>query len=299
MTEIELTLKDVLEEIKTSKQELKCLIEAIEVRALLKIENLNEKITKLQKENSELQNRLELVDRETRKNNIIVYGHELDPRNISAETVCSKLNAILKTEISSNQINNTYLLGKSSTSPLKVEFLATLVKIKIIKNCHSLRGSSVRITQDFTKQQRENNKILKHHYNQLKNKNEICYIRGGKLIVNNHVYTPEDLLDFENQDNVPQTNSAPATPTVYYHNEVPAQKVEEIEEKFEQHIQKNYLNSKNDKDNHKIAQEANNIPVRHKEDKQKDNENTPKGQNFKKNLRPNVKTRLGSSNNRN
>ncbi|KAJ8933179.1 hypothetical protein NQ318_006473, partial [Aromia moschata] len=64
----------ILEEIKKSKQELKASIEAVEVKVLLKIEEVNRRINSLEQKNKNLEDKLENIERTQRKNNIIIFG---------------------------------------------------------------------------------------------------------------------------------------------------------------------------------------------------------------------------------
>ncbi|KAJ8962755.1 hypothetical protein NQ318_001153 [Aromia moschata] len=57
----------ILEEIKKSKQELKASIEAVEVKVLLKIEEVNRRINALEQKNKNLEDKLENIERTQRK----------------------------------------------------------------------------------------------------------------------------------------------------------------------------------------------------------------------------------------
>lgn len=57
----------LLEEIKTNRTELKHFIEASETRVLLKIEELHSRIKELEKENKQLKQKLEVVERNQKK----------------------------------------------------------------------------------------------------------------------------------------------------------------------------------------------------------------------------------------
>lgn len=106
---LQITLQQILQEVADSKQQLKHTIEAAEARILLTLEDYKRKICCLEKENGDLRSQIEGIERKSRKNNIVVFG--LDKFQLSTESICEKLNALLNTRIRGEDINDVYYLG--------------------------------------------------------------------------------------------------------------------------------------------------------------------------------------------
>lgn len=211
-----LTMEKLYEEVLTSKQEIKSAIEASEVRLLLKIESYSEKIRKLERENSELKQQIEILDRNSRKNNIVVFGLMKSEEEPSVENLCNQLNTKLGVEIAKTDISNFYPLGKSRDCPIKVELVSTFTKNHILRNCKKLKGTNISISADRTRKQQETNKILRNYLKKIRDSGEEgIYIRGEKLYRNNIGYTAEDILEIEENCEPPDDSkaaSAPETP---------------------------------------------------------------------------------------
>lgn len=210
-------MEKLFEELVLVKQELKSAIEASEVRLQLKIESYNGKIRNLEKENQNLRRKVEILERNTKKNNIVVFGLHKGKEEFSVDNICNKLNSHLGVRITRADINDTYLLGRSQNCPVKVEFISNLTKINVLRNCNKLKGTGVTISADLTKVQQQNHKILRSYLKKLRETGEEgCYIKGEKLYRNNIGYTAEEILEIEETiETVEPTkvSSAPPTPS--------------------------------------------------------------------------------------
>ncbi|CAH1114790.1 unnamed protein product [Psylliodes chrysocephalus] len=182
-------------------------IEASEVKILMKLELVNEKVKKLEKENLELQHKIELLERNSKKTTSYYF----------------------------------YQLGKLERSPIKVEFVSTFTKIDILRNIKKLKGTNTTISPDLTKTQQERNKILRNHLRGIRQTTQDhCYIKGEKHR-NNTAYRVEDTIQMEGSYNsivIQQSNSAPQTParennlsTFYQDNNKEIRELNDIEDK--------------------------------------------------------------------
>lgn len=203
------------EEITRNRKEIKSAIEASESKLLLKIEELNHRINQLESENSTLSEKVEVLEKITKKNNIIVYGLE-NLEDISPTSICRQLKNLLDVQISEADFNNIYRLKTQGKKPLKIEFISYFKKVEVLRNCNKLKNSGVTITNDFTYKQRCYNKILRNHLNKAReNPSNQSYIKGNKLYINNRGYTVEELEENEQSHTEDRTvNSAPSTPTI-------------------------------------------------------------------------------------
>ncbi|XP_057663191.1 uncharacterized protein LOC130898139 [Diorhabda carinulata] len=204
----------ILEEIISSKEELKSLIEAVEVRLSLKIEDLYRKLNKVEAENRHLSNKIENIERKTKENNIVIFGLDTKPEEITPEYICNELGRLVNVTINESDLNNIYSLGRKERAPIRVEFVSYLKKSEVLKNAKNLKGTNISVANDLTLIQREEHKILRKHLILAKTNNHInCYIRRNKLFVDGKIYSPEELEVIETTEiNRPKSNSEPATP---------------------------------------------------------------------------------------
>ncbi|CAG9821761.1 unnamed protein product [Phaedon cochleariae] len=213
---MEITNKQLLEEIIRCNKDLKATIEAVEVRVTLKIEEIKHRLEKVEKENQELQTKIESLDRANRKNNIIIFGLEREKtEDLNSGEIIELLKNLSDINIVEADLNNFYRLGKTSKSPVKIEFISYLKKSLVLKNCKKLKGTRIHIADDLTLTQREEGKILRKHLFLAEENQEIdCYIKNNKLYVNKKSFTAADLEathgDYYTNQNKP--HSAPGTP---------------------------------------------------------------------------------------
>lgn len=218
-TEIEenISLKDLLLQIKNSKDEIKNWVSATEVRLLLEIQTLKNKNEVLEKENEILKERLERTEQYCNKNNIIIFGLNKS-KTLSAEYLCEEINRLMKIQIEPREINDYYTLGKVGNSPIKVEFISYQSKKYIYQHTKELKGTGVSIANDLTLKQRQELKKLKSFLIEVRSKySEKSYLKGNKLIIGEKSYTLEELE--KSSEKVQTINSAPSTPTISYRNE--------------------------------------------------------------------------------
>lgn len=212
-TESEITTRQLYEEIVRNRSELKNSIEASEARLLMKIESLNNKIRTLEKEKLELSNKVELLERESKKKNLVIFGLNRNPREVSAASICREIKQLLNVQLIESDISNIFTLGNVENSPIKLELVSYLKKREILQNCHKLKGTKTYIVHDLTEKQRSDNKILRTHLHQAREHTKDSYIKGNRLYVNSIEYKVEDLLYEE--DSKQKNNSAPPTPSAY------------------------------------------------------------------------------------
>lgn len=216
---MENTLEQILGELKTNKIELnniradlKNSIKASEDNILLKIEELKHKVDQLEEENAALRERNEFLERNSRRNNIVVFGLGGQSVDLTVDHIRDRLCDLVGIEIQRVDINNFYRLGKNLNSPIKIEFTSYLKKKELISNCKKLKGTEVKILQDLTERQRKDYRILKQNLVQERQKNKNCFIRGNKLVVNNCEYTSSDLREGKLEKEQKRT-SLPSNPT--------------------------------------------------------------------------------------
>nr|AYA50011.1 cuticular protein 46 [Leptinotarsa decemlineata] len=91
----------------------KIAIQLFEIPFVIKIAVEN-RIRKLEKENTEIKQRIELLDRNSRRNNIVVFGLMESEEGSLVENVGIQLNSKLGVELTKTDISNTYPLPNPS-----------------------------------------------------------------------------------------------------------------------------------------------------------------------------------------
>lgn len=208
--------RKICDKIESCKNELKNEIKASEARVILEIENIKARLNKLEKENSELANRVEAIEKQNKKKNILVFGL-VRQEEIDIKKVCEEINRSLGTNITEKDISDFFYLGNKEKSPLKLEFVSYNTKRDIFKNIKALKGTKLVIANDLTSKQQTEQKILRKHLALARQNNSTnSYIRGSKLYINYKPYSVEELErnEFEEVENLrPRPGSAPGTPT--------------------------------------------------------------------------------------
>lgn len=197
-------------------------------------ESINREVEKgkeLEKNFLELKNKYKLLEKELRRNNIIVFNLGYEEGNDILKFTLQKLNQLLEVNIKEEAVNNIYAIGKKKRNrPIIVKFTSNLTKQAVLKNCRKLKGTNISISEELTLEERRKQKILRQHLKEARAKKLNAYIKGENLYINEEIYNAEELIlnerdsdnELENNDNVseePETqksSSAPPTPLKTY-----------------------------------------------------------------------------------
>lgn len=199
----------ILQEMQKNKDELKSAILSSEKRLLFQIENLKSRVDTLEQENKHLKNKLDSLEKNSKANNILLFGLDVEPKQITTDFVVEKLNVLLNVNVEKSHINNISCLGKSRNCPVKVEFISRLEKTEIFRRVKILKGSGVYIENDLTAAQLEEKKILRRHLLVGKENKKICFIKGNKLVIDGTELSVPQLLQLESGQ---QEQIGPTTP---------------------------------------------------------------------------------------
>lgn len=214
-TELNTTVNTKSNEI---RNEIKENLNELKNETLLTSRKFEEKIVKLENENKELRQNIIYLERRARKNNLVIFGINLEEPDLLTSVL--KVFSQLDLKIEVGDINSTYRVKTqtNNTSPVIVEFVSFQQKLSILKNAYKLKGKSIYISNDQCKEDRDKYKVLLNHHRQARAKGESAYIRGGKLYIANEPYTVEQLegQQIEYDEDIGNTeekaNSAPPTP---------------------------------------------------------------------------------------
>ena len=173
---------------------------------------------KIEIECASINRRLEGIERKIKKNNIVIYGLEINTyaTEILISTATQLFKKQLKLDISSADINNVYAIGKGHQKLVVVEFLSFLTKLKVLKQTKSLKGTNIFINNDQTISQQKTSKILRRQLKLAKKEDANAYIQKEKLYTAQGVFTVKDFQEEEEievyQETSEKSNSAPPTP---------------------------------------------------------------------------------------
>lgn len=141
-------------------------------------------------------------ERQSRKNNIILFGLESQNTDNLVEYTINKLNQLFGVNILIGDINNIYKIGKKSNPPVVIQFTSFLKKAQLFKDPEKLRAlkdTNISIANDLCKQDREDLKILRKHLKAARAEGCGARIRGNRLEIDNTLYTVSDLEDSETE----------------------------------------------------------------------------------------------------
>lgn len=180
------------------------------------VSKITETVEHLKTEVREIKNKNLLLERRVRKNNVIIFGVNLNTDNILKETL-DTINHHLHTNLVESDINNIRLVGRGQRSlPIILEFVSFLKKVTIFKNIRNLKGTGIAISNDLCREDREQNRTLVKYYKKAKSEKIDASIKNGKLLVDGKSYTVSELKSLEDPEFISESedgDSEQAAPT--------------------------------------------------------------------------------------
>lgn len=133
MSDVEKLVKLFRDELNKQTNILKGDLAKIEERIGEEGKITRKEISSLRDRVSGLEEQFVLLERRLRRNSIIVSGLNVDSGNVVSSTI-SEINSLLGLNLTVKDISNIYKLGKTNSSPIKVEFLSFLTKSVVVSN---------------------------------------------------------------------------------------------------------------------------------------------------------------------
>lgn len=148
---------------------------------------LEEQNENLQAEVSELKEKIKGLETQNKKNNLIFFGIKegSEEENTIVKFMKEKINTHLSLDIQEYEIDKAYRIGHKTSNglrPILISFTSNWRRNLILKNKKKL-PEGIYIKEDFTKETLEIRKSLQHKLEEERNKGNIAYLRGEKLIV--------------------------------------------------------------------------------------------------------------------
>lgn len=153
-------------------------------------------IETLEKENQVQKERISLLEKKIRRNNIAIFGSDSQENNLLSCTI-KTLNDLLNVNLNESEISNVYQPKTQGKAPIILEFTRYITKLKIFKaikpNLAKLKESGIWIAHDLSKEEREIQTFLRKHLKEAKIQNKTAKIIGNNLIIDGTKYTYESL----------------------------------------------------------------------------------------------------------
>lgn len=220
MDNVEVSNSELLQEIRASRSDLKGVIDAAETRLLLKLEEASRKIRQLEEENKDLRRSVDHLQKAARAKNLIVRGLQVADGESVVTAVVERLGGLLGVELALADLNNAYLIGVPPHRLIKVEFISFLRRSEVLRNSYRLRGTNVFVNPDLTREERVVHKALRDRLKLERSRGVKCYLRGGKLIIEEDILPSLQSTKADDQpNNSRRPDSEPSsllsTPEVY------------------------------------------------------------------------------------
>jgi hypothetical protein len=145
------------------------------------LNSANKKVGELEIKNFELNQKMDELEYQIRKCNIIVLGlTEFEGGNKPMDDLQKFVKISLNVNIERNDISQVYRMGiVFGKRPLFVSFAKYGAKVDVMKNVSKLKGTSVSISDDLTKPARVKKKFIIGCSNQAKEAGHQVKIRNG------------------------------------------------------------------------------------------------------------------------
>jgi hypothetical protein len=212
-SEQQITLKDIWEkladltDIRADVGDIKLsVVNLSEVITSVKseVESVRIKCTKLEEENGRLFKKIEDLENQSRRSNLIFYNVPEDEKEEWSTTeskVLDIVNKTMKVSTSEYDIERAHRLGRKGqrNRPIIVRFAHFKKKDTILRAAKHLRQSRIQVTEDYSKQVRETRSKLKKFMIEARKRGHFAQLWFDRLKIDGAFYTLQD-LERENKD---------------------------------------------------------------------------------------------------
>lgn len=192
ITTIKIQNQDIVNQIKEVKQELKHFKTEFETE----LNKLKTESEHFKQENKQLKDRLDKIERKSKKYNIIIYG--ISERQ--SEDIIEEVFGLFQTRFSLNlnkgEIRDTYRIGQydeNKTRPICIEFTSYDLKKVILQKSSCLKGSGIAVSSDYIQEDYLKKKYLISQLKIERSHGRSAQIKGQSLIIDDIQYFYEDL----------------------------------------------------------------------------------------------------------
>ncbi|KAG5864350.1 hypothetical protein JTB14_014471 [Gonioctena quinquepunctata] len=169
------------------------------------IDHLTNELGQAQKEIDCLKEKCSFLERKVKSNNIVIFGIEMRENENLCNKTLSVINENFGLNLNQDHLNDVYKLGKGKNARVLLEFVSHLNKRKLFQNPQNLgnfREKGLSISDDLSKDDREELNVLKYHLKIARSQNHVAKIRGLKLFINDKSYTADKLRKLVNNQEI-------------------------------------------------------------------------------------------------
>lgn len=213
--EREITLSEVYERIKDLIQETTQDIKNQILDINSQFHEIKEKVNIL--ENQERKNAEKIINlqRELRKNNLVIFGIAENEEEDLLNRVIEFFNVNLKIKVLISELNQVYRFGRTKgTRPILVKFVTLHKKLSVLKQGVLLKNTGISIANDLTKEDREEQKILRRHLKIARTENLDAKIIKNRLKIDDTFYTADQLETIGKQHNTNREDASQSSETL-------------------------------------------------------------------------------------
>jgi regulator of replication initiation timing len=216
------SMDDIWEKLERLKSVLSCLPE---IKVTLKtlndgvssmqkeMEELRENYQTIKSENEKLRSQLDLLEGHSRRSNVVFYNvqeEEGESWSKSEELVKHVMNSSMKLNVKDSDIERAHRIGRKTNGnrPIIVRFSGYKKKTEVLRNSKNLKGTRIRIEEDFTAKIRNVRKELRQFMLEARSSGQFAILRYDKLLINGRGYSLEELKSSEFEKNCSFSPSA-------------------------------------------------------------------------------------------
>lgn len=180
-----------------------------------KLDNMSEEMGEIKRENREMRQenkqlkaelnevnkRVEILEREIRKKNLVIHGLQ-ETDNEEPQMLQRKVQEVLiKTgvqikEEELSEVRRMGILKNNKARPTFVQLASGKKRTEILKGGHNLKGSNVYINEDYSKEIQTQRRELIYHMKKAREQGNNAKINYNKLTINGEVYTIEQVRNW-------------------------------------------------------------------------------------------------------
>lgn len=175
----------------------------------------------LREENSALNRRVRILEKNYRANNLILYNIDYDDSEELHCIVKKIVNDKLNVSLELHEIATIYRLGKkiqgqNKNHPILLSLTSNLKKKEILANVGKLKGTGIGVSEDLSEDERLKKKVIYNHYKTAKINNCPAKLYKNSVLINGVSYKFEDLegskASTRKRGTSGTSNNQPATP---------------------------------------------------------------------------------------
>lgn len=172
-------------------------------------EEVNKDINILKQENAELKERLRRIDFCNRKKNVVIFGiprgaHETKESLFEEVAICFA--TYLNINVNELMIEDMYRVGGKT---ILCKFTSVITRDIIMKKKSQLRGTNIRIEEDFEKATRERRKLLIPYLIKARRDGRYAVLVKDKIRIEGNVFELENMQETDDSEQTEPSGSGP------------------------------------------------------------------------------------------